>query len=108
MVDDAFTHLFFGNFWDVRGIDLVITNSVETPNLFPALRLVSLFIEFPFVRCCFSGRDNADRFIIIFQPQSVDHHHESDRSGDGANRHESLFAINILGFHCDSVIYPGS
>src|SRR6267143_1272553 len=28
--------------------------------------LVSLFIEFPFVRCCFSARDNADRFTIIF------------------------------------------
>jgi hypothetical protein len=35
VADDAFTHLFFGDFRRVRGIDLVITKSVETPNLFP-------------------------------------------------------------------------
>jgi len=38
VADDALTHLFLGNFWNVSGIDLVIANSVETPDLFPALR----------------------------------------------------------------------
>jgi hypothetical protein len=53
MADDAFTHLFLGNFWDLSSIDLVITNSVETPNLFPALR----FGE-PFHRISGSARES--------------------------------------------------
>jgi hypothetical protein len=38
VADDALTHLFLGNFWNVGGIDLVIVNSIETPDPFPALR----------------------------------------------------------------------